>query len=58
MDYIAELIARIIVKKEHPEKVREDIVEFRKHFTELGYCFETVKDAYKYINLRDFFNCL
>ncbi|MEM3593680.1 MAG: serine hydroxymethyltransferase, partial [Candidatus Jordarchaeaceae archaeon] len=39
MEHIASLIARIIIKGEKTEKVREEVIQFRKEFTETKYCF-------------------
>lgn len=52
MEYIAELITRVIVKGEEPERVRRDVIELRKQFTRVGYCFDDVKDAYAYLKVR------
>ncbi len=49
MEEIAEFIARVIVKGEDVSKVAKDVAEFRKEYTKLHYCFETVEDAYKYL---------
>ncbi len=52
MQEIANFIHRIIVKKETPENVKKDIIEFRSQFTKVHYAFETLSDAYKYIKIR------
>jgi len=52
MQYIAELMERVVVKKEPTEKVRRDVVEFRKRFQKVHYAFETARDAYDYIRIR------
>lgn len=40
MKQIAEFIARILIKKEEPEKVKRDVVEFRKNYTRIHYTVE------------------
>ena len=52
MQEIANFIHRIIVKKENPETVKKDIIEFRKQFNKVHYAFENLADAYKYIKIR------
>ena len=49
---VAELIKRIIVDKEDPKKVKADVIEFRKGFQDVHYCFENAKKAYEYIRIR------
>jgi len=39
MEYIAELAARVVIKKEKPEKVRKDVVAFRKKFKKVKFGF-------------------
>ncbi|MCP8318548.1 MAG: serine hydroxymethyltransferase [Candidatus Methylarchaceae archaeon HK01B] len=52
MDHIADLIARVVIEGEDPERVRRDVIDFRKGFYKLHYCFESTKKAYEYIKLR------
>jgi glycine hydroxymethyltransferase len=52
MEYIAELMARVVIKKEDPEKVKKDVIEFRKNFQKVHYAFDTARDAYEYIRIR------
>lgn len=52
MAEIAEFIQRIVIKKEAPDKVREDVAELRREFQKVQYCFDNAFDAYGYINLR------
>jgi glycine hydroxymethyltransferase len=52
MGYIAELIARIVVKGEDPERVKKDVIDFRKNFNKVHYCFDSVRKAYEYIRIR------
>jgi glycine hydroxymethyltransferase len=52
MAEIAEFIKRIVVGKEDPKKVKQDVTAFRKDFQDVHYCFESTKKAYEYIKLR------
>jgi glycine hydroxymethyltransferase len=40
MERIAELIARVIVKRDQPERVRKDVIKLREEFNTLEYCFK------------------
>ncbi len=40
METIADFMARILVEKESPSKVVEDVIEFRLPFQKLYYCFD------------------
>ncbi len=52
MGRIAELIKKIIVEKQPPEKVRAEVKEFRARFQKVHYAFETTRPAYDYIRIR------
>ena len=52
MDEIAEFIKRVVVDGEDPEKVGEDVAEFRRDYQKVHYAFETLRDAYEYIEIR------
>jgi len=52
MEVIAEFIKRVIRDKEPPEKVREDVTNFRKDFQKVQFCFEKLRDAYEYIEIK------
>jgi glycine hydroxymethyltransferase len=52
MDQIAELITKVIIKKENSEKIKNDLIELRKNFQKVHYCFESTRDAYEYIKIR------
>ena len=41
MEVIAELIERVLLKREEPEQVKPDALELRRDFQTLYYCFET-----------------
>jgi len=52
MEEIAEFIKRVIVDKEPTGKVKEDVAEFRKNFQKVHFCFEKLRDAYEYIEIK------
>jgi len=52
MKIIASLMARVIVKKEDPAKVKNDVEEMRKTFQKVHFAFEPNTPAYKYIHVR------
>jgi glycine hydroxymethyltransferase len=52
MKFIAYLIARVVIKNEEPERIKNDIKSFRKGFQKIHYAFDTEKDAYQYIKIR------
>ena len=52
MEEIAEFIKRVVINKEPPEKVKQDVIEFRKEYQKVHYCFESAKEAYEYLRLR------
>jgi glycine hydroxymethyltransferase len=52
MKEIAEFFKRVIISKESLESVKTDVVEFRRQFQKVHYCFENTTDAYKYIRIR------
>lgn len=40
MEQIADWIARILVEGEAPERIRDEVIEFRRSFQTLYYCFD------------------
>jgi glycine hydroxymethyltransferase len=52
MEEIAELVVRIIVKKESPTRVKKDVIVMKKQFQKVHYAFDTKRDAYEYIRIR------
>jgi glycine hydroxymethyltransferase len=52
MSEVAEFIKKVIIDKQDPKKVKEDVAAFRKDFQEVHYCFETARNAYEYIKIR------
>ncbi|MBS3816993.1 MAG: serine hydroxymethyltransferase [Candidatus Thermoplasmatota archaeon] len=53
MDEVAEFIKRIIVDDEDPEKVKKDVMEFRKDFQEIQFCFHEGFPAHKHFSILD-----
>ncbi|MHA1893449.1 MAG: serine hydroxymethyltransferase [Candidatus Helarchaeota archaeon] len=52
MDYIAEIIKKIIVDKKDPKEIKELVIEFRKDFQEVHYCFQSNTKAYEYLEIH------
>ncbi len=48
MVQVAELIARVVVKGESPASVKKDVVELKKDFTKVHYCWFEGEEAYDY----------
>jgi glycine hydroxymethyltransferase len=48
MTEIAELIARVVVKGESPASVKKNVIEFKKDFTKVHYCWFEGEEAYDY----------
>jgi glycine hydroxymethyltransferase len=51
MREIARFIARVLVKREDPEKVRRDVAEFRRPYQKVHYAFSNMTEAYAYISI-------
>jgi glycine hydroxymethyltransferase len=49
---VAEFIKRIVIEKENLDKVKQDVIDFRKGFQKVHYCFPTATSAYEYIRIR------
>lgn len=47
MEEIAELFKRVVIGKESVEKVKNDVIEMKKNFREVKYCFDS-KEPYEY----------
>ncbi len=52
MSEIARLIKSVVINKEDPKKVKQDVAELRKNFQDVHYCFESARKAYEYIKIR------
>ena len=48
MTEVAEFVARVVVKGESPAKVKPDVVNFKRQFTKVHYCFFEGEEAYDY----------
>ncbi len=46
---IAEFIKKLLVDNMDPKKVKQDVIEFKKDFQEIKYCFQTPNKAYEYL---------
>lgn len=46
---IAEFFKKLLILREDPRKVKQDIIDFRKEFKEIKYCFQTPNNAYEFI---------
>ena len=53
MDEVAEFIKRIIVDDEDPEKVKQDVIEFRKDFQKIKFCFHDDFPAHKHFSILE-----
>ena len=52
MNEVADLITRVVVKREPPVQVKKDVIEFRRNFQKIHFAFDTARDAYEYIKIR------
>ncbi|MDM7275718.1 MAG: serine hydroxymethyltransferase [Thermoprotei archaeon] len=52
MKYIAELMHRILIKKEDTKKIAIEVTEFRKNYNKIHYCFDE-KETQKLTTLLD-----
>lgn len=48
MTEVADLISRVVVKGEDPERVKEAVVQLKRQYTKLHYCFFEGEEAYEY----------
>jgi len=46
---IAEFLKELLIDKKDPKKVKQDVVEFKKDFQEIKFCFQTPNKAYDYL---------
>lgn len=51
MEYIAELIKRVIIDGESEERIKKQVKEFRKAFQKVHFCFSSKTKAYEYIDI-------
>jgi glycine hydroxymethyltransferase len=52
MDEAADFLARVLIKKEDPARVAQEIAQFRRDYQKIHYCFDEGADAYKYCSAR------
>lgn len=48
MKEIALLFKKLLIERKDPKQVRNEVVEFRKQFQEIKYCFQSSNKAYEY----------
>jgi glycine hydroxymethyltransferase len=48
---IAHFIKRVVIEKENPTIVANDVSNFRKEFQKVHYTFDDITGAYEYISL-------
>lgn len=46
---IADFFKDLLIDKKDPKKVKEEVVEFKKQFQEIHYCFQSPNKAYEYM---------
>ncbi|MFX0113246.1 MAG: serine hydroxymethyltransferase [Candidatus Hodarchaeota archaeon] len=51
MDQVAELIKQVLLDRQNPDLVAQEVAEFRQDFRDIHYCFDTGTKAYEYISL-------
>lgn len=52
MSEVAELVKRVVIDKEDVNKVKRDVVELRKGYQKVHFCFEDAADAYRYVKIH------
>jgi len=52
MREIARFIARVVVHREDPRKVRQEVAEFRKDYNKVNYAFSNFTEAYQFIEIK------
>jgi len=46
---IAEFFKKLLIDKKDPKKIKNEVIEFRKDFQEIKYCFQSPNKAYEYL---------
>lgn len=49
---VSEFMKRVVIDEEDPERVLEDVADFRKGYRHCRYCFEEAAEAYHYMRVR------
>lgn len=52
MREIAGFIKRVIIDGEEPKRVAAEVMEFRRDYQRVRYCFESATQAYEYVKIR------
>ncbi len=50
MTDIAEFFKKLIIDQKDPNKIKQEVLEFRKGFQSVKYCFQSSNQAYEYLN--------
>ena len=51
MKEVANFIKRVVIDKQDPLSIANDVTEFRKQFQKIHYAFDNAVDAYEYIDV-------
>ncbi|MFW9989727.1 MAG: serine hydroxymethyltransferase [Candidatus Odinarchaeota archaeon] len=46
---IAEFFKKLLIDRKNPKKIKNEVVDFRKDFQEIKYCFQSPNKAYEYL---------
>ncbi|MFX1503236.1 MAG: serine hydroxymethyltransferase [Promethearchaeota archaeon] len=46
---ISEFFKKLLVDRKNPKKIKNEVIEFRKDFQEIKYCFQSVNKAYEFL---------
>lgn len=52
MKVIASVIGRVVVKKQDPNSIKQEVEQFRASYEKVHYAFEATTPAYKYVKIR------
>jgi len=51
MEEVAKFFKRILIDREEPSKVKKDVMEFKKNYRKIHYCFYEGGNPYEFIEL-------
>ena len=46
---IADFFKKLLIDRKDPKKVKNEVIEFKKDFQEIKYCFQSQNKAYEYL---------
>ncbi|MCS7097566.1 MAG: serine hydroxymethyltransferase [Candidatus Methanomethyliaceae archaeon] len=49
---IADIMKKAIIDRTPSKEIKEKVIELRKSFQKVNYCFSSINDAYEYIKIR------